>query len=326
MSKKILFIILPIFFIFGLFLFFYSLVIFQESNPWSQTKGIIQLNFTNKDMVKISSEENKYITKSNNGVSVIKSYMEDKGYNFVEQIGSGYFFQSTTGESAIVTHNYYSRFYSLWNVNENNKKIDELINFTLRERAMEQYLLSQKYFSWKNRQDSHTFCVIENLRPDQELFPLYIWAYCGEYIIEDGELKNISGSSVPAKIDYPNELSYYDLSKFSHEVPRDGADYTKDIKKIFPEHVQQKIFNHDVEGLIEKTEEYAFTNIFNWNLIKQSASNCEIKSVMQNHALEVTATLKNGEEITAREPNIDDIFDIINQYTDECGKVIMATE
>ena len=47
---------------------------------------------------------------------------------------------------------------------------------------------------------------------------------------------------------------------------------------------------------------------------------------MQTHALEVAATFKDGKEITAREPNIDDIFDVINQYTDKCGEIIMATE
>ena len=83
------------------------------------------------------------------------------------------------------------------------------------------------------------------------------------------------------------------------------------------------IFQESNPAPKEEPEEYTFTN---WNLIKQAASNCEIKSVMQTHDLEVTATLKNGEEITAQEPNIDDIFDVINQYTDKCGKVIMATE
>ncbi|MDD3301906.1 MAG: hypothetical protein PHR57_04025 [Patescibacteria group bacterium] len=89
---------------------------------------------------------------------------------------------------------------------------------------------------------------------------------------------------------------------------------------------QQKIFDHDVDELIVKAEDYAFTNITNWNLIKQAIAECEIESVMQTHALEVTATFKNGEEITAREPKIDDIFDIVDQYKDKCGKIIMATE
>lgn len=194
------------------------------------------------------------------------------------------------------------------------------------ERAISNYLLTEKNFSWKNRDDSYNFCTIENLKPDKELFPLYVWAYCGEYIIEDGKLKTVSGSSGPAKIDYPNELSYYDLSKFSYEVPGDGSSYSKDIKTIFPEDVQQRIFEHDVEDLITKAENYAFANISNWNDIKRAIADCEIESVMQTHALEVTATLKSGEKITAQEPKIDDIFGIINKYKDKCGKVIMGTE
>lgn len=194
------------------------------------------------------------------------------------------------------------------------------------EKAIARYLLTEKRFNWKNRDDSHTFCAIENLKPNQELFPLYVWAYCGEYVIEDGKLKTVSGSSGPAKIYYPNELSYYDLSKFSYEAPGDGSNYSKDVKTIFPEDVQKKIFDHDVDDLIAKAENYAFTNISNWNLIKQVIADCEIKSVMQTHSLEVTAVFKEGGTITAQEPEIDDIFDIINQYKDKCDKVIMATE
>ncbi len=194
------------------------------------------------------------------------------------------------------------------------------------EKAIIRYLLTEEHFSWRNRGDSHAFCAIENLKPDQELFPLYVWAYCGEYIIQDNELKTISGSSGPAKINYPNELSYYDLNKFSYEAPGDGADYAKDIKKIFPEDVQQKIFNHDVGDLIKRAENYAFINISNWNLIKQAIADCKIKSIMQTHSLEVTATFKDGKTITAQEPKIDDIFDIINQNKEICGEILMGTE
>ncbi|NMB48796.1 hypothetical protein GYA13_05210 [Candidatus Kuenenbacteria bacterium] len=35
------------------------------------------------------------------------------------------------------------------------------------EKAISNYLLTEKFFSWKNRQDSHNFCMIENLKPDQ---------------------------------------------------------------------------------------------------------------------------------------------------------------
>jgi len=102
----------------------------------------------------------------------------------------------------------------------NNKLLSNFGNDQI-EKAITNYLLTQKLFSWKTKDDSHNFCVVENLKPDNELFPLYVWAYCGEYIIQDGELKALSGSSGPKKINYPNELSFYNLSKFSYEVARD---------------------------------------------------------------------------------------------------------
>jgi len=234
---------------------------------------------------------------------------------------------SLCGETVISS---YAGCHSIEFCNNASSQLTDRINVfydpTLREKAIEQYLLTQKHFSWKNRDDSHTFCAIKNLKPDEELFPLYIWTYCGEYVIENDKLVTVSGSSGPTKIDYPNELSYYDLNKFSYEAPGDGSDYTKDVKKIFPNDVQQKIFNHDIDELIAKAEHYAFTNIYNWNLIRQAISECKIESVMQTHSLEVTATFKDGEEITAREPKIDDIFDIIDQHKSKCGDIMMGTE
>lgn len=119
--------------IFGIGICLYSPVIFQEGNPWPQIKGVSQLNFTGKDLVKLSSGENKYITKNNNGLEIIKAFMKDKGYDFTEQMGSGYFFKDENGESVTVTHRYYSRFYSLWNITENVKQADNNIVEELQE-------------------------------------------------------------------------------------------------------------------------------------------------------------------------------------------------
>ena len=116
-NKIILLIFFLIILVIGI-LVFYSNVIFQEDNPWPQIKGIVQLNFGDKDVVKLSIGTNKYITKSDNP-EIIKSFMKNKGYNFTEQMGSGYFFKSSDGKSAVATHRYYSRYYSLWSITEN---------------------------------------------------------------------------------------------------------------------------------------------------------------------------------------------------------------
>jgi hypothetical protein len=120
------------------------------------------------------------------------------------------------------------------------------------ERAITDYLLTQSSFSWTTRDDSRNFCVVENLDGERELFPLFVWAYCTEVVIEDGVPKTVSGSSGPVKIDYPNELSFYDISRFTHEQPGDGAQYADDIKRIFPENVQRKIFSFDRTSITEK--------------------------------------------------------------------------
>jgi len=225
--------------------------------------------------------------------------------------------------------------YSIWHINAGvsmdseqvaTKGVVENFGNDQIEGAITNYLLTQKHFSWKTRENSHNFCVIENLKPEKELFPLYLWSYCGEYIIEDNELKTISGSSGPVKIDYPNELSFYDLNKFSYEAPGDGSNYAEDIRRIFPEDIWQHIFDFDRENIIKRIKSIAFTNISSWALIKQAINNCEVERVWQTHDRTVKAELKNGEELSAVEPVIDDIINIVEAIEFKCGKILMGTE
>lgn len=116
--KKLLVIVSLAVLIVGGWLIFYSSIIFQEGNPWPQIKGIAQLNFGHQKVVKLDIGENKYITKSDNP-EIIKSFMKERGYEFTEQMGAGYLFQSSGGASAVAVHRYYSRYYSLWSITEN---------------------------------------------------------------------------------------------------------------------------------------------------------------------------------------------------------------
>jgi hypothetical protein len=125
-NKKILLPILAIVsLIIGIFLSLYSAVIFQEGNPWPQIKGIVQLKFGDSDIVKLSGSDNKFMTESKNG-TMIHDFMKTKGYEFTEQMGSGYFFKSAIGQTAIATHKYYSRHYSLWTITENTNVSNNL--------------------------------------------------------------------------------------------------------------------------------------------------------------------------------------------------------
>lgn len=130
-NRNVMLLISAIILLIGIFLCAYSSVIFQEGNPWKEIKGIYQLNFTSKDIVKLSPSEEMYITKSKNGKEIITQFMKDRGYEYADQMGSGYFFKSPSGVSAIAVHRYYSRFYSLWNITQDIKAI------SLKDKLME---------------------------------------------------------------------------------------------------------------------------------------------------------------------------------------------
>lgn len=101
----------------GLFVFFYAAVIFQEGNPWPQIKGIAQLTIGGVDMVVLSGAHNEYVTKSKGGDVVIDMFMKDRGYKYVEQMGSGYFYKSSD-KTTVLTRRQYSRFYTIWTIEE----------------------------------------------------------------------------------------------------------------------------------------------------------------------------------------------------------------
>ncbi|MFA6106669.1 MAG: hypothetical protein WC745_03280 [Patescibacteria group bacterium] len=121
-NKKILLIASLAVLAIGFLAFMYSPVLFQEGNPWPEIKGIVQLKFNGKDIVQLSGSDNKFMTESKNGTT-IHDFMKDRGYEFTGQMGSGYFFESATGQSAIATHKYYSRYYSLWIITENDNNL-----------------------------------------------------------------------------------------------------------------------------------------------------------------------------------------------------------
>ncbi len=121
--------------------------------------------------------------------------------------------------------------------------------------AIESYLILQPELAWQTKDGSSNMCVFENLEPQNELFPLSLWVKCSEYIVSgDGEVEKLSGASLPLLLDYPNELSYYNLEKMTHIVPRDGSFYSEDIKKMFLEEVQAKIFSVYKSDIGERLE------------------------------------------------------------------------
>ncbi|MFA4996483.1 MAG: hypothetical protein WC536_05075 [Patescibacteria group bacterium] len=118
-NKKILLLVSAVILIAGIFLSLYSSVIFQEGNPWPQIKGVTQLTFGKSDIVKLSGLDNKYLTKSQGGPMAVETFMKGRGYEYTDQMGSGYFYKSSD-KTIVLTRRQYSRFYAIWTISENN--------------------------------------------------------------------------------------------------------------------------------------------------------------------------------------------------------------
>ncbi|HPN67254.1 MAG TPA: hypothetical protein PLZ62_01210 [bacterium] len=132
------------------------------------------------------------------------------------------------------------------NMNDNFSLGNEQVDVAVRE-----YLQSQEDFCWQTVEGSKKICLFEKLDSD-ELFPHYLWVRCGEFVKNGEEVEEKSGSSLPAEISYPNELSFFDIHQFAHRIPRDGSLYSEDIKNIFPVELQDKVLQYDATVINEK--------------------------------------------------------------------------
>jgi len=124
--------------VFILVFWLYTPVIFQEGNPSPLIKGVVRLNFGQDKIVKLDMEGDKYLTRSQNGQTVLFDILDKQGYRFLDQMGSGYFFKNNEGNKLIVTHRYYSRFYSIWTLtkSENVKESIQWLNYKNEEYGM----------------------------------------------------------------------------------------------------------------------------------------------------------------------------------------------
>lgn len=113
MIKKIILIVLLVIVVFG-FIRIYPILL-QEGNPLPILKGIIELNFSSSDMVKISDEPQRYITKTDKGNSPTIELMEKKGWKFDDQAGSGYIFSKDDNRKTI-SSGQYTRKYIIWEI------------------------------------------------------------------------------------------------------------------------------------------------------------------------------------------------------------------
>lgn len=125
-QKKILISLSALTAVFILVFLLYSPVIFQEGNPAPIIKGIAQLIFRRDEIAKMDEEGERYMTKSRDGQEALLSLMDGRGYRFLSQMGSGYFFENDAGDRIIASRRQFSRFYSIWTITASGNVKDSI--------------------------------------------------------------------------------------------------------------------------------------------------------------------------------------------------------
>ena len=138
-------------------------------------------------------------------------------------------------------------------LNNNSKEIEVKGKEELYYKV-EEYLISKEqphYFVEEknakpnyNVSDFQVFTDIARLgikEKDDETY-VYIWALVESYYVQDGKLISNGGYSIPHKfIIKDNEIIDY-------KIPRDGSEYSKSIKEIFPLDIRNKLNDDLVDG------------------------------------------------------------------------------
>ena len=385
--------------IFVLVVLLYGPVIFQEGNPWPQIKGIMQLKFGDADIVKLSGSDNKFMTESKNGTT-IHDFMKTKGYEFTGQMGSGYFFKSATGQTAVATHKYYSRHYSLWNITENTNNLDNSkddnnlwatttngddITFLYPKEILAEYIseaqwppkliIKDKSFvcnpSGNEIQqggqtelrlvDNRSYCVtIESEGAAGSTYISYTYEFPQDnqtgaitFTLRFVQCQNYDE---PKASECESERSAFDIDSTvdrivqSIKIKSKQLSITEELKDCLPKsdtashekcnELLATIRNFDdcvkAGFSIMKSnppqcatvDGRTFTDETNstWDVALTALNSCEVESVFQTHSKLITLNLKNGNELTAYEPKIDDVMDVVDGLKGGCGDVRMATE
>jgi hypothetical protein len=63
-----------------------------------------------------------------------------------------------------------------------------------------------------------------------------------------------------------------------------------------------------------------------WDEARELILAGEVQQVTQLHSLKVTLIMKDGRQLVTMEPEIDDVFDVVNACGDPCADMILATE
>ncbi len=122
------------------------------------------------------------------------------------------------------------------------------------ENAIKDYLIledeeNQHYDNEKSFVAMRTYLLKENSKSN---YYVYAWVLQKKYYLEDGKVKEDSGSSIPYKFEVVKTDNTYEVRDY--DIPRDGSYYERDMKHIFPNSVLRDMDDIHNNGDIERLE------------------------------------------------------------------------
>ncbi len=118
------------------------------------------------------------------------------------------------------------------------------------ETTIKQYLIENDE---KHHQNEKSFVAMKTYlitEDSKDKYFVYAWVLQENYYEENGEIINDTGSSIPYKFELVKIDDEFIVENY--DIPRDGTDYAKDMKRIFPNRVLNDMDNVHIDGTIER--------------------------------------------------------------------------
>jgi len=122
--------------------------------------------------------------------------------------------------------------------------------------AIRQYLIEKGDSEPKHHDGEKTFVSMRVYLLEEEkrdlIYYIYAWVMDGKYYLDNNEMKQDSGSSIPYKFKVEKLNGEYVVTDSRH--PRDGSYYVEDMKNIFPKSVRNDMNRCHTDGTIERLD------------------------------------------------------------------------
>ena len=128
------------------------------------------------------------------------------------------------------------------------------IDHTAIDKAVKDYIVQMGDEAPVHYEGEKTFACIRTFlleeKEAEKLYYVYAWVVEGRYYLENEEVKQDSGSSIPYVFVVEKIDDTYVVT--DSRIPRDGSYYEKDMKNMFPLSVRNDMEEMQVDGSIEK--------------------------------------------------------------------------